>query len=375
VALCADILDKFAFLFTMRMFKYTTPAYPISKMVLHGPPTLANPTSTNITQNSAILGGEVTADGGNTITGCGVAFALSSANADPKIDGVGVTNLGTAPRIGVFTVNATGLQAGRSYSFAAYATNSAGTSYSPVGTFTTLGPSAGRAVALETAPAIAEAGHFLIRMVKSIATLPALATVVLLSLIAVVGFFVSKNPAGGDPINYARGLITVLFATGTMAIAFILTVSAILSSSEEFEKRFDKGKDVLTIMIGIFGTILGFYFGTASSPPPTETIRLSLSGPSETISIKKGATATIKISLKQSGGRYAGNVKLSVEYSPSGFKTEFTPDTIRSGDSGDVNLKLIVDSTAKTGTYVLRVAGTPDSGTVSPVDVKIEVVE
>jgi len=30
--------------------------------------------------------------------------------------------------------------------------------------------------------------------------------------------------------------------------------------------RFDKAKDVLTLMIGIFGTILGFYYGSLANP-------------------------------------------------------------------------------------------------------------
>jgi hypothetical protein len=35
---------------------------------------------------------------------------------------------------------------------------------------------------------------------------------------------------------------------------------------EDADKRFDRGKQVLTTMIGILGTIVGFYFATAVRP-------------------------------------------------------------------------------------------------------------
>lgn len=62
----------------------------------------------------------------------------------------------------------------------------------------------------------------------------------------------------------ARGLITFLIAMTTVGIAVILTLSTIvLETSPENEKRFDRGKQVLTILIGVLGTIVGFYFGSA----------------------------------------------------------------------------------------------------------------
>lgn len=59
-----------------------------------------------------------------------------------------------------------------------------------------------------------------------------------------------------NPEN-ARNLITIVFCLGTMTVAGGLAYVAI--RKEEFEKA----KDVLLILIGIFGTIVGFYFGSA----------------------------------------------------------------------------------------------------------------
>src|SRR5262245_29353142 len=69
----------------------------------------------------------------------------------------------------------------------------------------------------------------------------------------------------------ARGLITFLVVFTTVAIALILALYTLLSSitvREDLKDRFGYGKEVLTALIGILGTILGFYF--ASSPQSTQ---------------------------------------------------------------------------------------------------------
>lgn len=35
----------------------------------------------------------------------------------------------------------------------------------------------------------------------------------------------------------------------------------------ELNERFQRGKDILTVLIGVFGAILGFYFGSEKNPP------------------------------------------------------------------------------------------------------------
>ena len=98
-------------------------------------PTIASVSPSSVTAMSATLGGDVTSDGDATITTRGVVYALTSDNANPQLNGKDVTNLSTSGTTGVFTVNATGLTPGATYSFAAYATNSVGTSYTSVSTF------------------------------------------------------------------------------------------------------------------------------------------------------------------------------------------------------------------------------------------------
>jgi hypothetical protein len=71
----------------------------------------------------------------------------------------------------------------------------------------------------------------------------------------------------GD-ICFARGLITFTVVMATVIVAFVVIVSAVFdmsTSDEEREKRFHRVRDVLSVFVGILGTILGFYFGSAET--------------------------------------------------------------------------------------------------------------
>ena len=95
-------------------------------------PTVTTAAITNITQTTATSGGNVTSDGGATITARGVCWSTSPA---PVATGSHTTDAGTT---GSYTSNLTGLVAGTLYYIRAYATNSVGTSYGNELTFTTL---------------------------------------------------------------------------------------------------------------------------------------------------------------------------------------------------------------------------------------------
>ena len=104
------------------------------------PPVVTTPTISGIANTSAVLGGNVTSDGGPTITERGVLYALTSVNPNPQLGGTGVTKATASGTTGVFTVNASGLTQGSVYSFVAYATNGSGTTYSPLGPTFVPGP-------------------------------------------------------------------------------------------------------------------------------------------------------------------------------------------------------------------------------------------
>lgn len=68
-----------------------------------------------------------------------------------------------------------------------------------------------------------------------------------------------------------------MIAIATVGIAVITVVNSFLGtgSKEDLAERFRQGKDVLTVLIGVLGTIVGFYFAQAPNtkgpPPPTDT--------------------------------------------------------------------------------------------------------
>ena len=96
-----------------------------------GLPVLSTAEVTEITHTTAVVGGNITDDGGATVTARGVCW---STNQNPTIsdnkteDGNGV---------GSFTSNISGLEPNTTYYVRAYATNSAGTGYGSTISFTT----------------------------------------------------------------------------------------------------------------------------------------------------------------------------------------------------------------------------------------------
>ena len=88
-------------------------------------PVVTTTAVTGITKISAISGGEVTYDGGGTVTARGLAWGTAS---NPTISGT-IIDGGTG--IGVFVSNIAGLVLNTTYHIRAYATNSAGTAYGP----------------------------------------------------------------------------------------------------------------------------------------------------------------------------------------------------------------------------------------------------
>ena len=94
-------------------------------------PTVTTAELTNITQTTAIGGGNVTADGGATVTERGICWSTSQ---NPTVNGNHASN---GSGTGTFSVNMTSLSPGTTYYVRAYATNSAGTAYGSQKTFTT----------------------------------------------------------------------------------------------------------------------------------------------------------------------------------------------------------------------------------------------
>ena len=97
-------------------------------------PSLGTLNATSISNNSAILGGQITNDGGSSITASGVVWTTTSQTPTVSLTTKTTLNIGS----GIFTSTITGLSPATTYYVRAYATNSLGTAYGPVTSFTSV---------------------------------------------------------------------------------------------------------------------------------------------------------------------------------------------------------------------------------------------
>ena len=96
---------------------------------------LSTTAATNITANSAVVGGNITDDGGGAISERGICY--SNTTSSPTITNYPKVIIGSG--IGLFSSTITGLTMNSTYYVRAYAINSAGTSYGVYITFVTSG--------------------------------------------------------------------------------------------------------------------------------------------------------------------------------------------------------------------------------------------
>jgi hypothetical protein len=122
------------------------------QVIISWVPTVTTPAVSDLLDTTATLTGMVTADGGLPVTERGVVYAPTATNSSPQLGGAGVSSLAAGSGEGSFTAALTGLTPNTTYSYAAYAISSAATSYSSVGTFTTLKTSTTTSVGTSGSP-------------------------------------------------------------------------------------------------------------------------------------------------------------------------------------------------------------------------------
>jgi hypothetical protein len=107
----------------------------------------------------------------------------------------------------------------------------------------------------------------------------------LVTVALLIAFLIWMNNAQGkDGVlnrlreqDFARGLITFIISVATVVIGLILVVNALFGQSEE--ARYRRAREVFTVLMGVLGTVVGFYFGSAVltggdlqvAPPEFET--------------------------------------------------------------------------------------------------------
>jgi hypothetical protein len=178
-------------------------------------------------------------------------------------------------------------------------------------------------------------------------------SVILLIAAAVLGY--DKGVLGNmSRSEFARGLITYLFAVVTIGTAVVLVLSALLGAEGEiYEKRFQRGKEILALLLGVFGTIVGFYFGSAVSPS-AERMALQLS------------TLDVSPRVAAAGSRVTVRAVVSGGTLPNRFGVGFGDDTVDAketvAEGGWIVKEMLVRQFRPQETQVIRVIVQDASG-------------
>ena len=167
-------------------------------------PTVTTAIVSNITATSSTTGGNVTSDGGLTVTARGVAYGTSQ---NPTISGL-FTSDGTGR--GAFVSSLVGLTAATLYNVRAYATNALGTQYGNQESFTTLNtagvlPTVTTGVVTSITPTGATTGGYVISEGGSPVTNRGVAYGTL-PLPTTAGFFTSNGSGLGTFVSLISGL-------------------------------------------------------------------------------------------------------------------------------------------------------------------------
>ena len=171
--------------------------------------------------------------------------------------------------------------------------------------------------------------------------------VILGILIAII--FATVSSSGGEfllklkDIETARGLITFLVVVTPISIALILSVYVMASNEDivAIKERFTYAKDVLAILVGILGTVLGFYYG-ALNKGDEQTFSIDAQFPgNQIIAHISGATPPYRYKIIFPGEQ---SKNASQKVSKDGWITEALPSTLKKDDSIQFD---IVDSKDK----------------------------
>jgi hypothetical protein len=116
-------------------------------------------------------------------------------------------------------------------------------------------------------------------------------------------------------LAYARGLITLAITVATIAIAVLLVTTAvfgIVSSDDQFRRA----REVFSVLAGVLGTIVGFYFGSAEKERP-QGVKL----------------AEVKVVTSGQGSRIVTAATAGTP--PYRYRVEVEGKTVASGESKD----------------------------------------
>lgn len=175
----------------------------------------------------------------------------------------------------------------------------------------------------------------------------------------------------------ARGLITFLVVFTTVVISLILALYTIVSTSsqQDIKDRFGFGKEILTALIGILGTILGFYFASSTQARTGEVTKTELAA-SQALQVasafisnenpKKGNTVTMSSFVNGGKPVYI----YSVLFSPSNI---ISPITDRISPDGIIREEIKIPESVQIDTeFTFKIVIQDSSGKSAVYDDKVK---
>jgi hypothetical protein len=120
-------------------YNYLTASAPTANATTQSgstPPVLTTNAASSVLSSTATLNGEITSDGGASVSARG--FVYSTSDNTPTIGEGSVTDQASGTGTGTFNSSVSSLSPNTTYYYQAYATNTSGTSYGGVISFTTL---------------------------------------------------------------------------------------------------------------------------------------------------------------------------------------------------------------------------------------------
>lgn len=88
---------------------------------------------------------------------------------------------------------------------------------------------------------------------------------IILATIGAFAFVIAKSPSVLElkNVDASRGFITFVFTLGTISLFLVITAATVFDARSTGDAKYDRAKTILSMLIGIFGTVLGYYFGIA----------------------------------------------------------------------------------------------------------------
>jgi hypothetical protein len=211
-------------------------------------------------------------------------------------------------------------------------------------------------------------------VVQLLSPIPFTVLLILTSVLLLIGANVLGWDTGrvltrmGDH-EFARGLITYLFAVTTIGTAVVLLLSALMGKLV-VDEAFQRGKEILALLLGVFGTIVGFYFGSEAHADVAGRGLLSLSQPllSQTTATAGGSvhvTAFVSGGIPPYSYGVAADTSADIAYQnpveTTGWIVEDVP-VAESTTVKTVRMRLgVTDSTASRVTKEFVITVTPPS--------------